>query len=135
MKLSPEVNLLAVAHYLQALDVPAQGEPDRGDPRRQDAEHPEPRRRRRRQRDQPRQRGDAEHGEAVHGQGRIDEMKQFVEQVYFVDVCAVAAMYPEWPTIGAGVTNYLAVPDLPLDEQGHEVRTPGGTSWTATSTG
>jgi hydrogenase large subunit len=32
----------------------------------------------------------------------LDEVVQFVNQVYFVDVCAVAAMYPEWFKIGSG---------------------------------
>ena len=48
----------------------------------------------------------------------LDEVVQFINQVYFVDVCAVAAMYPEWFKIGSGVNNYLAVPDLPLDSAG-----------------
>jgi len=54
----------------------------------------------------------------------LDEVVQFVNQVYFVDVCAVAAMYPEWFKIGKGVNNYLAVPDLPLDGGNYEL--PGG---------
>ncbi len=54
----------------------------------------------------------------------LDEVVQFVNQVYFVDVCAVAAMYPEWFKIGKGVNNYLAVPDLPLDAGSYEL--PGG---------
>src|SRR5271167_2850373 len=54
----------------------------------------------------------------------LDEVVQFVNQVYFVDVCAVAAMYPEWFKIGKGVNNYLAVPDLPLDAGNYEL--PGG---------
>ena len=52
----------------------------------------------------------------------LDEVVQFVNQVYFVDVCAVAAMYPEWFKIGKGVNNYLAVPDLPLDSAGTSLR-------------
>ena len=54
----------------------------------------------------------------------LDQVVQFVNQVYFVDVCAVAAMYPEWFKIGKGVNNYLAVPDLPLDAGNYEL--PGG---------
>jgi hydrogenase large subunit len=46
--------------------------------------------------------------------------------VYFVDVCAVAAMYPEWFKIGSGVRNYLAVPDQPLDSRGSAYDLPGG---------
>ena len=48
----------------------------------------------------------------------LEEVVKFINQVYFVDVCAVAAMYPEWFKIGSGVRNYLAVPDLPLDSAG-----------------
>ena len=48
------------------------------------------------------------------------------QQVYFIDVRAVAAMYPEWFKIGKGVNNYLAVPDLPLDSAGTSYDLPGG---------
>ncbi len=56
----------------------------------------------------------------------FDEVKTFVQQVYVPDVCAIAAMYPEWFHIGSGVTNYLAVPDLPLDSRGTQFDLPGG---------
>ncbi len=56
----------------------------------------------------------------------LDEVVQFINQVYFIDVCAVAAMYPEWFRIGSGVRNYLAVPDLPLDSAGSSYDLPGG---------
>ena len=56
----------------------------------------------------------------------LDEVVQFINQVYIVDVCAVAAMYPEWFKIGRGVTNYMAVPDLPLDSTGKSYDLPGG---------
>ena len=56
----------------------------------------------------------------------LAEVDQFVQQVYLVDVCAVAAMYPEWFKIGSGVRNYLAVPDLPLDSRGSAYDLPGG---------
>jgi hydrogenase large subunit len=36
-------------------------------------------------------------------------------------------MYPEWLGYGAGVTNYLAVPDMPLDSKGTQFDLPGGT--------
>jgi hydrogenase large subunit len=57
----------------------------------------------------------------------LDDVSDFIEQVYFTDVCAVAAMYPDWLGYGQGVTNYLSVPDLPLDTQGHTFAFPGGT--------
>jgi len=57
----------------------------------------------------------------------LDDISTFIEQVYFPDVCAIGAMYPEWLGYGAGVTNYLAVPDLPLDRKGTRFDMPGGT--------
>ena len=56
----------------------------------------------------------------------IDEVKAFVDQVYFVDVAAIAAMYAPWLGYGAGVTNYLSVPDIPLNPEGTEFAMPGG---------
>ena len=56
----------------------------------------------------------------------LDDVTRFVQQVYLVDVCAVAAMYPEWFKIGSGVKNYMAVPDLPLDSKGMAYDLPGG---------
>ena len=38
----------------------------------------------------------------------LNQVVQFVQEVYFVDVCAIAAMYPEWFKIGSGVRNYLS---------------------------
>jgi hydrogenase large subunit len=57
----------------------------------------------------------------------LESAKQFIEQVYFVDVCAIGAMYAEWLKYGGGVTNYLAVPDLPIDTKGTQFDLPGGT--------
>jgi len=56
----------------------------------------------------------------------LNEVVQFINEVYFVDVCAVAAMYADWFKIGSGVKNYLAVPDLPLDSAGSSYDLPGG---------
>jgi hydrogenase large subunit len=57
----------------------------------------------------------------------LDEVVSFVNQVYVPDVCAIGGMYPEWLSYGEGVTNYLAVPDLPLDSAGTKFDLPGGT--------
>jgi hydrogenase large subunit len=57
----------------------------------------------------------------------IDEVTAFVQQVYLPDVIAIGAMYPEWLGYGSGVTNYLAVPDMPLDTLGTAFDLPGGT--------
>ena len=127
MKLPPEVNLLAVAHYLQALEyqrkvnqvVTILGSKT------------------------PNIQNLAVGGvanainldnEATLNMNKLfmvkdvlDQMTAFIEQVYFVDVCAIAGMYPEWLGYGAGVTNYMAVPDLPLDAKGTKFDLPGGT--------
>jgi hydrogenase large subunit len=127
MKLPPEVNLLAVAHYLQALEyqrnvnkvVALLGSKT------------------------PNIQNLAVGGvanainldnEATLNMNKLfmvkdvlDEIGAFIEQVYFTDVCAIAGMYPEWLGYGAGVTNYMAVPDLPLDARGTKFDLPGGT--------
>ncbi|GAB4290259.1 MAG: nickel-dependent hydrogenase large subunit [Roseovarius sp.] len=56
----------------------------------------------------------------------IDELKDFVHNAMMADVAAVGALYADWTGFGAGVTNYLSVPDLPLDERGETFELPGG---------
>jgi hydrogenase large subunit len=56
----------------------------------------------------------------------IDEVGSFVKNVYVPDVCAVGALYADWTKYGAGVTNYLAVPDMPMDTKGMAFSLPGG---------
>ena len=53
------------------------------------------------------------------------------QQVYLPDVCAIGALYADWLPYGAGVKNYLAVPDLPLDTKGTQFDLPGGTIFDA----
>src|SRR5689334_20621043 len=127
MKLPPEVNLLAVSHYLQALDYQRKANQivailGSKTPHIQNL-----------------QVGGVANAinldnEATLNMAKlyavkdlIDEVKTFVEQVYFVDVCAVGAMYADWFGYGKGVTNYLSVPDLPLDTKGTKFDLPGGT--------
>jgi [NiFe] hydrogenase large subunit/hydrogenase large subunit len=114
-KLPPEVNLLAVAHYLEALDW---------------------------QRDVIRLHaifgGKNPHQNFVVGgmasainldstatinaarltdiQGMITRARQFVEQVYWPDLLAVASFYKEWASIGGGVGNYLTPGEFPEDD-------------------
>jgi hydrogenase large subunit len=57
----------------------------------------------------------------------FDKVIPFVQNVYFPDVCAVAGFYPDWFGYGAGVTNYMSVPDLPLDGKNTKFDMPGGT--------
>jgi hydrogenase large subunit len=127
MKLPPEVNLLAVAHYLQALDVQRKanqavailggktpniqnlavgGVANAIDLNSQSALNME---------------------KLYMFKNLLEEVVAFVQQVYLPDVCAIGAMYPDWLKHGAGVTNYLAVPDLPIDEAGTVFDLPGGT--------
>jgi len=126
MDLSPDVNLLAVAHYLQALEAQKTANKivavlGAKTPNIQNL--------------------------AVGGvanainldneatlnmaklyqiKGYIEEVKAFIDQVYIPDVAAIGAMYAPWLGYGAGVTNYLSVPDLPLDTAGTEFELPGG---------
>jgi len=61
----------------------------------------------------------------------LTQVKDFVEQVYMPDVAAIAALNAEWLGYGAGVTNYLAVPDMPLDTKGTKFDLAGGTIFDA----
>ena len=126
MKLSPEVNLLAVSHYLEALEqqrkinqvVAILGGKT---PNIQNLAV-----------------GGVANAINLDNQATlnmtklyqvkdiIDQIQAFIQQVYFVDVCAIGAMYPDWFGYGKGVTNYLSVPDLPLDGKGTQFDFPGG---------
>ena len=111
-KLPPEANLMAVAHYLEALDW---------------------------QRDVIRLHtifgGKNPHpnflvggmasainleGTATINAERLTDIRdmitraqRFVEQVYWPDLLAIASFYKEWAGIGGGVRNYLAVGEFP----------------------
>src|SRR5207245_108100 len=54
------------------------------------------------------------------------EVVKFVQEVYVPDATAIAGMYADWFKYGAGVQNYLAVPDLPLDSKRLAYDLPGG---------
>ena len=43
------------------------------------------------------------------------DAKTFVEQVYIPDLLAVAGFYKDWGAIGGGLTNYMAYGDLPTN--------------------
>ena len=126
MKLPPEVNLIAAAHYLQALEI--QREANRvvtviG--------------------------GKSPHVQnltvggvtnsinldsmAVTNMERlhyirtlIEKMEDFVKNAYLVDVSIVGAFYTDWAGYGEGITDYLAVPEMPLDTKGEKFSLPGG---------
>jgi hydrogenase large subunit len=126
MKLSPEVNLMAVAHYLQALEVQRKANKivsilGAKTPHIQNVAV-----------------GGVANPIATDSQavltverlmaikGFIDELADFVKNVYLIDVAAVGAFYADWTQIGKGVTNYLAVPDIPMDTKGTQFALPGG---------
>ncbi|MBX7152978.1 nickel-dependent hydrogenase large subunit [bacterium] len=48
--------------------------------------------------------------------GRLfEEAKEFVEKVYLPDLVAVAGFYKDWGGIGGGLSNYMAYGDLPVN--------------------
>ena len=126
MKLPPEVNLIAVSHYLQALEYQRYANQVVGmlggkTPHIQNVAVGGV------------QNAINTNSDATLNVDRLYQMKSlldkvipFVQQVYVPDVCAVAGFYPEWFGYGAGVTNYLSVPDLPLDEASTQYALPGG---------
>lgn len=57
----------------------------------------------------------------------FDEVRDFVNQVYLIDVAAVGSFYLDWAGYGAGDMNYLAVPEFPTDEKGTKFDMMGGT--------
>ena len=126
MKLLPEVNLIAVAHYLQALEC---------------------------QRDCNRivalLGGKTPHIQnlAIGGVANpinldsqsvlnlerlmfvkscIDRLNDFVTQVYRVDAAIIAACYPEWLNLGKTSGNYLSVPEYPIDGDNSKFVLTGG---------
>jgi hydrogenase large subunit len=126
MKLPPEVNLLAVAHYLQALEYQRKANMivtilgsktphvanlvvgGVSSPINLDS-------------------SSALNMERLYFiKTLIDEVGGFVKNVYLPDVCAVGALYADWTQYGSGVTNYLSVPDMPMDTKGTSFSLPGG---------
>ena len=43
----------------------------------------------------------------------FDQAQEFVEQVYLPDLMAIASFYKDWAGIGSGLSNYMAYGDLP----------------------
>ncbi len=127
MKLPPEVNLLAVAHYLQALEYQRkalqivailggktpniQNLAVGGVANAINLDNP----------------ATLNMEKLYMVKSLFEEVIPFVQQVYFPDVCAIGAMYADWFGYGAGVADYMAVPDLPLDGKGTKFDLPGGT--------
>jgi hydrogenase large subunit len=126
MKLSPEVNLLATTHYLQALEVQRKANmivsilggktPHIQNLAVGGIANPI-------NTDSP---STLTVERLYYVKTLIDELGAFVNQVYFPDVCAIGAFYKDWTAIGAGVSNYLSVPDFPMDGKGTVFALPGG---------
>ena len=126
MKLPPKVNLLAACHYLQALEYQRKinkvvailgsktphiqnlavgGVANPVNPDNQSALNME---------------------KLYHVKTLIDEIGDFIHNVLMVDVAAVGALYADWTAYGAGVKNYLSVPEMVLDTAGTKFELPGG---------
>jgi hydrogenase large subunit len=111
-KLPPEVNLIGVAHYLEALEWqknivrvhtifggknPHPNYLVGGAPCAINLDD-----------------ANAINAERLAFVGRLfEESQAFVEQVYLPDLLAVAGFYKDWGAIGGGLSNYLAYGDLP----------------------
>lgn len=126
MKLPPDVNLLAVAHYMQALDI--QNNANKivailggKSPHIQNVavggvsnsvSHDAP--------------SVLNIERLMLIKGFIDKLEQFIKSTYLVDVPAIGAFYLDWTKYGGGVTNYLTVPDCPQDTKGTVFDLSGG---------
>jgi hydrogenase large subunit len=126
MKLTPELNLLATTHYLQALEVQRKANmivsilggktPHIQNLAVGGVANPI-------NTDSP---STLTMERLFYVKTLIDELGDFVNNVYFQDVCAIGACYKEWTAYGAGVTNYLSVPEFPMDTKGTVFDHPGG---------
>lgn len=126
MKLSPEVNLLATTHYLQALEIQRranmivsilgsktphiQNLAVGGVTNAINTDSP----------------STLSIERLFYVKTLIDELGDFINNVYFPDVCAIGAFYSDWTAYGAGVMNYLSVPEYPLDTKGTTFAHSGG---------
>jgi hydrogenase large subunit len=126
MKLTPEVNLLAVVHYLQALEVQRYANKvvailGSKSPHIQNVAV-----------------GGVANPLSLDSQSVLTverllavkewmlKLDDFVKNVYLVDVAAIGAFYADWTKVGRGITDYLCVPDIPLDGKGTQFALPGG---------
>ncbi len=119
MKLPPEANLMATAHYLEALEWQKDvirihailgsknphpqtflvgGMAIPVDPDSQNALNAD---------------------KLTEIGGLLKKAKEFVEKVYIPDLLAVASFYKDWAGIGAGVGNYLSCGEFPDPVSGH----------------
>lgn len=126
MKLSPEVNLMATAHYLKALDYQqkaAQAVAILGgkNPHIQNlcvggvatALNME-------------NMATLNMERIAYLRTLMEETRAFVKQVYYPDLIAIGSAYREWFKHGKGVVNYLAVPEFAEDTKNTSFALPGG---------
>ncbi len=126
-KLPPEANLMAVAHYLQALDFQRQfirihailggknphlqsflvgGMATPVDPDSQNS---------------------LNLGTIAELNKLVASARDFVTRVYLPDILAVASFYKDWASVGAGVGNYLSYGEYPEDDNPNpRLYLPGG---------
>ena len=126
MKLPPEVNLIAAAHYLEAFEIQRKanqittilgsktphvqnmavgGVSNPINPDSQAALNME---------------------RLQMVKDLMNQLKSFIYNAYIVDVAVVASFYQDWLGYGSGVIDYLSVPDFPTDTKGTQFGTPGG---------
>ena len=116
-KLPPEANLMAVAHYLEALDwqrevIKIQALLGAKNPHAQTyivggMSIPV----------DPNSQNALNAGSIAFMQGLAKKAHDFVEKVYIPDVLAVAPFYLDWASYGAGVGNFLSYGDFPNDNE------------------
>ncbi len=126
MKLSPEVNLLAATHYLQALEYQRQINQvvailGSKTPHVQNlvvggVTNPI-------NLDSP---STLTIEKLFNIKTLIDEVGDFIKEAMLTDVAAIGANYADWTQYGAGVLNYLSVPDMPMDSKSTIFEMPGG---------
>lgn len=56
----------------------------------------------------------------------LDEVAAFVREVYIPDVLAIGGAYKEWFNLGSCVNNYIAAPDVPMDAKSSKFLVQGG---------
>lgn len=116
-KLPPEANLMAVAHYLEALDwqkdvIKIQALLGAKNPHAQTylvggMSIPI----------DPNSQTALNAGSIAFISGLAKKALEFVEKVYIPDLLAVASFYKEWANYGGGVGNFLAYGEFPNDNQ------------------
>jgi len=114
-KLPPEANLMAVAHYLEALDwqrdvIKIQALLGAKNPHAQTyivggMSIPV----------DPNSQNALNAGSIAFMSGLAEKAREFVEKVYIPDLLAVASFYKEWAGYGGGVGNFLAYGEFPND--------------------